>query len=269
MSAELTKARYLINAVSTFLKQAKPMPAVNALLEALHIVLREPLIKSEKTEFTAMITNAVALLNHNDTLRTIYNLILTYQGGEERALLETLRAVSNTLKAEVVQEAREMLAALERRRADALQQGKDLLAAKLAAQAREVFTGLVKDFPDDSQLRADIAEVFMQFEYYEDAFNYLDQALDLSPNQIQLYNRIGIALRKLKRYDVAEKYFMRAVSYAKDDPNLYFNLGRVYVDWGRYDKAEKAASMALRLNPDFELAQKMLTYSLSKQDKKP
>jgi predicted Zn-dependent protease len=265
MSAELTKARNLINSVSTFLKQAKPTPAVSALFEALHIVLREPLIRAEKTEFSTMIQQAVMQLNKSPALRRVYPLIINYTPGEDKALLETLRELSQTLKAEAVDEARDQLADLQKRRSQTLEQGRQMLGEQRFDDARQLFAALVKDFPDDATLRSDIAELFMQHELYEDAFNYLDQALDLSPDQIHLYNRIGIALRKLKRFDVAEKYFMRAVGYAKSDPNLYFNLGRVYVDWGRWDRVERAAKLALKLNPQFEQAQKMLNFALNKQ----
>jgi len=269
MSSELTKARSQINKVGTYLKQAKPLPAVSALYEALVAMLRTPLIKSEKEEFIKLITDAVLLLNGDRTLRQQYPLILKYAPGNEKELADTLVGVLSELQASVVEEAKDIMADMEERIAKGLAEGKQLIEEQHYDEARTVLDKLAKEFPRDAELRARIAELFIGGERFEEAFTYLDEAIELSPDQIRHYNRIGIVLRKLRKYDIAEKYFMRAVEYAKTDPNLYFNLGRVYLDWERWDKAELSARLALRLSPTFVEAHKMLNFALKKQGKQP
>ncbi|GAB6038785.1 tetratricopeptide repeat protein [Fundidesulfovibrio butyratiphilus] len=266
MSASLTKARAQIARVGGFLKQGKPLPAATALQEALSSMLRQQLMKAERAEFAKMIEQAVYLLNNNAELRKSYPLILPYKPGEEKELLAALNDLLGALQTEAVDEAKDQIEQMEQRRSRAFEQGRELLAKKEIAPARKLLSSLVREHPSDSALRAEVAELFIEFEYYEDAFNYLDEALALSPEQLHLYNRIGIVLRKMRQFDVAEKYFMRAVAYAKHDPNLYFNLGRLYVDWQRYDKAEKAAKLALGLDPDFKEAHKLLVFSRRKLD---
>ena len=269
MSAELTKARAQINKVGTFLKQAKPLPAVSALYEALGAILRTPLMKSEKEEFTKLITDAVLLLNGDRTLRQVYPLILQYTPGSEKALADTLVSLLGELQATVVEEARDIIAEKEQRVAATLAEGKQLIEEKRYDEARDLLEKLARESPSDADLRARIADLFIAGELFEDAFSYLDEAIALSPEQIRHYNRIGIVLRKLRKFDIAEKYFIRAVEYAKCDPNLYFNLGRVYLDWERWDKAEKASRLALRLSPSFLEAHKLLNFALKKQGKTP
>jgi tetratricopeptide (TPR) repeat protein len=269
MSAELTKARSQINKVGTFLKQAKPLPAVSALYEAIGAVMRTQLMKSEKEEFTKLITDAVLLLNGDRNLRKIYPLILDYAPGGERELAETLMGVLGELQATAVEEAKDLIADKEQRIEKGLAEGKLLIETKRYDEARILLEKLAREFPHDSDLRARIAELFIGGELFEEAFTFLDEAIGLSPDQIRHYNRIGIVLRKLHKYEIAEKYFMRAVEYAKSDPNLYFNLGRVYLDWQRWEKAEKASRLALRLAPSFIEAQKLLNFSLKKQGKEP
>ncbi|WP_029458120.1 tetratricopeptide repeat protein [Solidesulfovibrio alcoholivorans] len=269
MSAELTKARAQINKVGTFLKQAKPLPAVSALYEAINAVLRTPLMKAEKEEFSKLITDAVLLLNGDRNLRKVYPLILNYAPGGERELVETLLNLLTELQATAVEEAKDIMADMEQRVANGLAEGKLLIEEKRFDEARHVLEKLAREFPNDGDLRAQIAELFISGELFEEAFKYLDEAIALSPDQIHHYNRIGIVLRKLHKYDIAEKYFMRAVEYAKSDPNLYFNLGRVYLDWQRWDKAERASRLALRLSPAFVEARKLLNFALKKQGKDP
>jgi tetratricopeptide (TPR) repeat protein len=267
MSAELTRARAQISAVATHLKQGKVFPAVTAPYEAVNGILRSQLMKSERDEFVRMLMDAVYHLNNDKGFRGTYPLLMQYQPGQEKQLADMLRDVLQELQHTAVVEAKGIIQEKSQRREAGLERGRLLLAEQKHDEAREVLEKLAREYPNDSELKARIADLFIKGELYEDAFSYLDEALDLSPDQIHLYNRIGIVLRRLKKFDVAEKYFMRAVPYAKNDANLYFNLGRVYVDWGRFDKAEKAARIALRITPAFDEAKKMLNFSLKRQNK--
>jgi len=267
MSAELTKARKQITQVNTYLKQGKPLPAVTALHDAVLTMLKAQLMKSERDEFCKLIEQAVYQLNNNKELRTLYPLVIPYAAGEEKALLERMRELLRELQANTVEVAKDEMEGRSKRRAEGLKTGKEQLDRKEVEPARKTLGTLVREFPNDAPLRAEIAELFIQAELYEDAFKYLDEALGLSPDQLHLYNRIGIVLRKLGKFDVAEKYFMRAVNYAKEDPNLYFNLGRLYIDWERFDKVERAARIALKLDPNFQEATKMYCFALKKQGK--
>jgi tetratricopeptide (TPR) repeat protein len=267
MSAELTKARSQLNKVGTYLKQAKPLPAVSALYEAVAAVMRTPLIRSEKDEFSKLITDAVLLLNADRNLRKIYPLILDYKPGSEKDLTDQLYNVLGELQATAVEAAKDLMADKEQRIAAGLAEGKLLIEEKRYDEAKVLLEKLAREYPRDADLRARIAELFIGGELFEDAFSYLDEAIELSPDQIHHYNRIAIVLRKLHKYDIAEKYFMRAAEFAKSDPNLYFNLGRLYIDWQRWDKAEKSSRLALRLSPEFVEAKKLLNYALKKQGK--
>ena len=269
MSAELTKARAQINKVGTYLKQAKPLPAVSALYEAVAAVMRTQLIRSEKEEFSKLILDAVLHLNGDRNLRKIYPLILDYKPGSEKELVDQLFSVLGELQASAVEEAKDLIADKEERIERGLAAGKLLIEEKRFDEAKDLLEKLAREFPRDADLRARIAELFIGGELFEEAFSYLDEAIELSPDQIHHYNRIGIVLRKLRKYDIAEKYFMRATEFAKSDPNLYFNLGRLYIDWARWDKAEKASRLALRLSPGFVEARKLLNYALKKQGKEP
>jgi len=269
MSAELTKARAQINKVGTYLKQAKPLPAVSALYEAVAAVMRTQLIRSEKEEFSKLILDAVLHLNGDRNLRKIYPLILDYKPGSEKELVDQLYSVLGELQASAVEAAKDMMADKEERIERGLAAGKLLIEEKRFDEAKDLLEKLAREFPRDADLRARIAELFIGGELFEEAFSYLDEAIELSPDQIHHYNRIGIVLRKLRKYDIAEKYFMRATEFAKSDPNLYFNLGRLYIDWARWDKAEKASRLALRLSPGFVEARKLLNYALKKQGKDP
>lgn len=267
MSSVLIKARSQLANVSTFLKLGKPLPAVAEFCAALAVVIQNPLMKAEKEEFTRLIEDAVFKLATDKALMESYPIRLDFVPGEEKQLYDTLKMLLQELKNTAVDAAKGALGDMESKRASMLAQAQELLEKGEVDAAREILSRLAREIPDDSDLKATIADMFIRFGLYEDAYSYLDQAIDASPDQIHLYNRIAIVLRKLGKFDMAEKYFMRAVQFAKYDYNLYFNLGRVYVDWGKWDKAEKAAKMSLKLNEDFAEARKMLNYAIKKQGK--
>lgn len=261
MSGELTKARQLLTQIRGLLRQGKVMPAAQSFQSALVIVLKSPLMRSEREEFERMLADAAHHLNNDPELRKVFPLKIEYQPGSEKELLDIIRELVTAVNNAAVTEAQAHLSALEARKTADLERGQAHLDAQEYEAAAGVFRQLTHEFKDDPQLRGDIGERFLRAGRYEEAFDYLAQALDLSPESIHLYNRIGIALRRLGRFETAEKYYLRAFQYAGHDPNLLFNIGRLYVDWGRWDKVAKAAAAALRLNPAFDEARKMLEFA--------
>ncbi|GFM38610.1 tetratricopeptide repeat protein [Desulfovibrio psychrotolerans] len=261
MSAQLTKARQQLNQIRTLLKQGKYQPAAQAYHDALLTFLKNPLMKAEKEEFQRLLEDNAHNLNNDKELRKVFPLMIQYEPGKEREVLEILKELLQELMNAAASEAQLMMSMMEQRRQAELERGQKLLDERQYDQANAVFKTLVNEFSKDPELKADIGDRFIKAGRYEEAYEYLAAAIDESPESIHFYNRIGIALRKLGKFDVAEKYFARAVKFAGRDPHLFFNLGRLYVDWQRWDKCAKAASMALKLNPDFEEARKMLTFA--------
>ena len=264
MSQELIRARKQLANVNTLLKQDKHMAAVKGMTDALVTVLKSPLMKSERDEFNEMVANAVYSLNSNAELRKHYPLIIKYKPGEEKDLLGTMHDLLKALQEVVTEEAQQDLADLERRKHDALEQGQKLLDAHQVDEAKEVFNQLVREYRTDTSLKADIADRYIKAELYEDAFHLLEEALEHDPNAIFLYNRIGIALRKMQDFEQAERYYIKALEINQKDEYLFFNLGRLYYDWKRWDKMAEAAGRALRINADFKEAAKMLQFAQKK-----
>jgi tetratricopeptide (TPR) repeat protein len=71
----------------------------------------------------------------------------------------------------------------------------------------------------------------------------------MDPAHKHLFNEFGIALRKQKLYEEAERYYTRALEICPDDENLYFNLGRALYEAGKLEHAANAARICLSLNP--------------------
>jgi len=261
MSAELTKARKQLSNVRTYLKQEKVQMAAQAIHDGLIAYLKHPLMKAEKQEFLRLLEDSTMYLAAAPTLKEVFPITLTFKEGEERKLIETLKELLTELQKTVTDEAQQMLEALELQKRAELEKGQLLLDTEQKQQAMSVFNTLLAKFSEDADLKSDIAERYIRAGMYEEAFGLLAEAIELSPENIRYYNSIGMALRKMGKFDVAEKYFAKAVKVAGKDPHLFFNLGRVYVDWEKWDKCAKSALMALKLDPSFKEAEKMLAFA--------
>lgn len=264
MSQKLILARKKLNSVSSLLKQGKYMAATQAMHDSLLAVLKSSLMKAEKEEFSELITNAVTNLNNDKGLRQVYPLIINYTPGKEKQLFKDVGELLKELQAVLTENAQGQLAEVERRKQEALQYGQSLIDKAEYDKARGHFDKVVKEFRSDTDLKADIADRFLRAGRYQEAFSYLEEALNHDPNAFHLYNRIGIVLRKMKDFETAEKYYLKALELAGEDEYLQFNIGRLYIDWRQWDKVEKAAKRALELNPDFVEAEKMLRFAHKK-----
>lgn len=261
MSAELTRARTQLSNVRTYLKQDKIQMAAQALHDGLIAYLKHPLMKAEKQELLRLLEDSTMYLAAAPKLKEVFPIALIFKEGEERQLIETLKELLSELQKNVADEAQQMLEALEKQKQAELEKGQLLLDTQRHEDAVAVFTALLTRFSEDAELKSDIAERYIRAGMYSEAFSQLAEAIELSPENIRYYNSIGMALRKMGKFDVAEKYFAKAVKVAGQDPHLFFNLGRVYVDWEKWDKCAKSALMALKLDPEFKEAEKMLAFA--------
>jgi len=264
MSAELTKARQQLSQVRTLLRQGKTLPAVQGVQSALLSLLKGQLIKTERQEFENLLQEAAAYLANDATVRKIYPLQFSYAPGQEREFNENLKDLIGSLNDMLAEEAQEHMRLREERKQALLAQGKAEFEAQKPENGLQIFADLGREFPDDPMLRGEMGKILLEAGQFDAAVEYLKHALEINSELLPLYNLIAIALRKLDRFETAEQYYLRASEYMRMDPALYFNIGRLYVDWEKWGKAVKAAQAALRLNPDFSEAQKLLAYAEEK-----
>lgn len=272
MSAELTKARQQLNNVRALLKQEAYVAAAQAIYFSLGVFLKSPLIKAEREEFELLIDNAIDYFKRNDEVSKKYCLALVYVPGKEKELYYTMRDMVGVLGELATEEAQEIQRLREVKKKEWFARGVAELNAGNLSKGQATLTSLLREFKQDSELKGSVGEALLNVALYAQAIEYLSEAIDEKPERLPLYNLIGIALRRLKEFKTAETYYLRASAYLRNDPNLYFNIGRLYLDWEKWPKAAKAAEVALKLEPDFIEAQKLLNYvnkKIAEKGKKP
>jgi len=264
MSTDLIKSRKKLNSVPTMLKKGKYMPAVQAVHDGLILFLKNSVMKGERDEFEDILKKVTYALNSDKELRKIYPLVISYDPGQERALLDAMRELLQELQKALNESVQSDLDAIMAQKQAALEQGQKYLDVQEWDKAKATFDQLVSDFGGDTDLKADIADRYLNAGRYQEAFHMLDDALKDDPNAIHLYNRIGMVLRKMKDYETAERYYLKALTLTADDEYLHYNLGRLYYDWRKWKKMASSAQTALTINPDFGEAAKMLKFAQKK-----
>ena len=260
MSAELTKARQQLGDVRTMLRQGKTQPAVSAVYNTVITILKTPLMKSERDEFERMLDEAIYGLATDPEIKKIFPMLLSYTPGEERLLLETLRNLLEAFDSTLLDAAQEAKRQQEIRKHKMLEEAEKAAAGGDLDKARVTLARAAREYRDDAAYIGEIGELCIKCGLFEDAITYLEDALNQNPSLAHLYNQIGMVLRRMQRFQVAERYYLKASEYLGKDPNLFFNLGRVYLDWGKWRKAALAANGALKLDPEFNEARKLLEY---------
>jgi tetratricopeptide (TPR) repeat protein len=115
-----------------------------------------------------------------------------------------------------------------------------------------------------SSIAERVGEALLKMGAYEVAEQAFSKALDANPNNLHLFNQLGIAYRRQGKFDEAVSNYMRALKLAPKDENLLYNLGRAYYDGRRFDESIKILQRALKLNPEFQEARELMTAAADK-----
>ena len=106
--------------------------------------------------------------------------------------------------------------------------------------------------------RSEMAETFMAAGLHEVAEELFLKAIDEAPQDVHLYNRLGVALRRQQKHRQALECYQQALKLDAKNEKVHFNLGVLYFDLGEKGKAIKAMKFALELSPNFIEAQNFL-----------
>jgi hypothetical protein len=115
-SVELSKTRKQLNEVKLMVRKGRILPAVQALHNGLQAIMRTSLIKNERSELEALVSDAVSWLSNSKEVREKFPLAIEYTPGEEDSLAEITQQLLELLEGEVHEQATESLKLLEERR---------------------------------------------------------------------------------------------------------------------------------------------------------
>jgi tetratricopeptide (TPR) repeat protein len=120
-------------------------------------------------------------------------------------------------------------------------------------KAVEHFNTVMKQAPERAQ---DVAEELLSSGKPERAEQVFRKTLLKDGDNIHIYNRLGIALRRQGKWKESIKEYEKALKIDPANEALYFNMAKAYVEGKDADSARKFFKRVLQLNPDLEEARK-------------
>lgn len=257
---ELAVTRRNLVKIPADLRRGSLVSAARAVQAGVRALIYTHLLRAEQEELVRMVDDGCVLLRGDAKIKQLFPLAITFEPDKKEVLLETLNELIEVLEADAVDSAKETMQAMEDRKRETLARGQEELSQGDVDAARSTLGDLVSEFNTDGALATEVGDSFLAAGLYEDALKHLLSAAKLHPGSAHVFNRIGIALRKMGRLDAAEKSLHRALSIENKDSNLYFNLGRIYFDWKKWNQCLESAESALRLDPEFVEASRMADY---------
>ena len=101
------------------------------------------------------------------------------------------------------------------------------------------------------------AEVHAQFDRLEETKSLFIEILKYEAETPNPFNTLGVNLRKQGDYPGAIHAYRQALELTPNDENIYFNMAKALYFMGKLDEASKEVVLALKMNPEFREANKL------------
>lgn len=135
--------------------------------------------------------------------------------------------------------------------------GKIYLESGDVERAEQSFNKAMEVEPNNPNIKTNIGEIFLESGHAEKAASVFKQSLN-QKEDVHVYNRLGIALRRKGKVNEAIKEYHRAIKIDQNDEGLHYNIGRAYIEAHNKPKAIHHFKKALGINPEFKDARIIL-----------
>lgn len=125
---------------------------------------------------------------------------------------------------------------------------------KQAAQAADA---AIKSDPKNAKIQAEAGEMFLECGMAEKAAETFKNSLALNED-VHVYNRLGIALRRKKKYKEAIETYKKAIKVEPDNEVVHYNLGRAFLEAKQMEAALISFKKAIKIDPHFDECKEML-----------
>lgn len=124
-------------------------------------------------------------------------------------------------------------------------------------KADKAFQQALKSAPDNTSLKTTIGEIYLESGHADKAIESFKGSLSIKEDA-NVYNRLGIALRRKGKVKEAIDEYVKAIRIAPNDEGLHYNIARAYVEANDKSNAIIHFKEALKIDPNFEDANVML-----------
>ncbi|MBN1902426.1 tetratricopeptide repeat protein [Candidatus Sumerlaeota bacterium] len=120
---------------------------------------------------------------------------------------------------------------------------------------------------DIAEIHYYLANLLYEKGRYDDAFRHYDDAMNMTPGNVNIMVDYGIALARRNQLEQAENIFRKALLIQPDNGIIHYNLANALEMQGKIKEAIDAYEECIRLDPDYPDAYRNLGDLLWKQGK--
>jgi len=122
--------------------------------------------------------------------------------------------------------------------------------------ALELLIPLIEQFQEDATLLYYIGVCYRILENHQKSIYYLNQALELDNDLVQVVNELGINYASMGDFGTAVKYLRKAFEATKS-AEICTNLVMCYLEMGRLEDAKAHLALAEKLDPEDEIVKEL------------
>lgn len=104
-------------------------------------------------------------------------------------------------------------------------------------QARRIYLRLLERYPDEDELRTNLATIAIDEGHNDEALSYLAQVKPSSPAHLEALLVAADLYQTEEEFEITEEKLKEAYQIAPDEPAVQFALGEFYFLVGRFDDA--------------------------------
>ena len=116
--------------------------------------------------------------------------------------------------------------------------------------------------PQDVEVYFNLANTLKDLNRKDEAVVTYKKAINIKPDYMEVYNNLGITLREIKKLKESELIYKKAIELKPDFADAYNNLGISQRELNKFEESEASYKKAIELKPDFADAYNNLGYTL-------
>ncbi len=135
--------------------------------------------------------------------------------------------------------------------------GKLYMESGETEKADAAFKQAVEHSEHNAALHTEIGEAYLKSGEEEKAALAFNKSLGINEN-VYVYNRLGIALRKKQKYKEAEEVYQKAINLEPDNEVVHYNIARLYLEMKDNTMAVTSLRKAIAIAPAFKEAKELI-----------
>ena len=145
--------------------------------------------------------------------------------------------------------------------------GMNLLALGKTKEAKEIFTNILKKYPNNIDAHFGLAEIELYDGKITGAEKQYLEALKRQYTNRKALLSLALICAETERYNEAEDYLRQAMQYYSGEAEVHYLASVIYMMEGDYKKSEKHGKIAVEIRSDYQDAYELLATVLYNQSR--